>query len=117
QSRDAFGMLHCIRDTSRCTLGNAEEGKRFRRIDYADERLQILDPPFEREVADIPVSHSATAFIVTNETEMIAEETNPVTPNRTLPFVFEMSHPVCGFDERWTRSGFRPRELNAVGGA
>jgi hypothetical protein len=28
-----------------------------------------------------------------------------------------VSHPVCGFDERGARSRFRPRELNAVGGA
>src|SRR5689334_23908996 len=46
ESRDAFGMLHCIRYTSCRALGNAEECKRFRRIDYVDERLQVLDPTF-----------------------------------------------------------------------
>src|SRR6185369_14045980 len=101
-------MLHCVRDTGCGALGNAEECKRFRRIDYVDERLQILDPTFERKIAYIPVSHPATAFIMTNEAEMFAEKTHPVTPNRTLPFVFEMSHPVCGFDKRWTRARFRP---------
>src|ERR1044072_4621779 len=49
--------------------------------------------------------------------EMIAEETDPVTPNRTLPFVFEVSHPVCGFDECGAAARFRPRQLNAVGSA
>src|SRR6185295_18547553 len=102
--RAAFRMLHRIRDTSRRALRNAEECERLRRIDYGDKRLQILDPTFEREVADIPVSHSAATFIVTNVVEMIAEETDPVTPNRTLPFVFEVSHPVCGFDERSARA-------------
>src|ERR1044071_7984118 len=116
ESRDALGMLHCIRDTSCGALGNAEECKGPRRIDYVDERLQVLDPTFERKIADIPVSDSATAFIVTNEAEMFAEKTHPVTPNGTLPFVFEVSHPVGGFDERWTRACFRPCELNAVGG-
>src|ERR1044071_1099395 len=106
-------MFHRIRDTSRRALRNAEECKRFLRIDHADERLQILYPTFEREVADIPVSHSAATFIVTNVVEMIAEETDPVTPDRTLPFVFEVSHPVGGFDERLTRACFRPCELNA----
>jgi hypothetical protein len=51
---------------------------------------------------------------VTHEAEMLAEEVYPVSPDRTLPFVFEMGHPVCGFDERGAGAGFGPGELNAV---
>src|ERR1700752_3025470 len=110
-------MLHRVCDTRRRSLRNTQQCKRFRRIDHGDERFQILDLTCERKIAYIPVGHSTTPFIVTNAAEVIAEETDPVTPNRTLPLVFEVSHPICGFDQSRARTRFCPRELNAVGGA
>src|ERR1044072_3788201 len=107
-------MLHCIRDTRRRSLRNPEEGKRLGRINCRYNRFEILDPARERQVADVPVSHSTATLIVTHVSEMFAEEADPVSPNRALPFVLEVSHPVCRFDQGRTRAGFGPRELNSV---
>src|SRR5215213_1241656 len=107
-------MLHCIRNARRRTLRNTEEGERFRRINRCYNSFEIFDPARERQVADVPVSHSTATLIVTHEAEMFTEEAHPVAPNRALPFVFEVSHPVCGFDQCRTRARFGPCELHSV---
>src|SRR5919205_1132227 len=107
-------MPHCVSNTSCGALRNTEEGKRLARAGDSDNGFQILDPARERKIADVPVSHAAAALIVTHEAKVIAEEAYPVTPDRTLPFVFEMSHPVCRFDQRGAGARFGPCELNAV---
>src|SRR5215510_7984906 len=107
-------MSHRIRDTRRGALRNAEQCKRLAWSDDIDKRFQILNPARERKIADVPVSHPAAAFIVSHEAEVIAEESHPVAPDRTLPLEFEMGHPVCSFDQRLSGAGFGPCELNAV---
>src|SRR6185503_3730604 len=107
-------MSHRVGNTRRRALGNTEECKRLARAGDTNNGFQILNPTRERKIADVPVSHAAAAFIVTHEAKVIAEEVYPVTPDRTLPFVFEMGHPVCGFDQRGAGARFGPCELNAV---
>src|SRR5215213_3207032 len=107
-------MSNGIGNTRCSTLRNTEESERLLRTGDIYNGFQILNPAREREIADVPVSHSAAAFIVTHEVEVIAEEVYPVAPDRTLPFVFEMGHPVCGLDERRAGARFGPCELNGV---
>ena len=107
-------MSHRIGNTRCRALRNAEQRERLAQTGDIDNGLQILNPTREREIADVPVSHSAAAFIVTHEAEVIAEEVYPVAPHGTLPFVFEMGQPVCGFDQRGAGARFGPGELNAV---
>ncbi len=85
-------------------------------IGRRDHGLQILDPALEREVADVPVGHTAPALVVTHEAEVIAEEANPVSPDRALPFVFEVGQPVRGLDQHGSRARLGPGELDSVSG-
>src|SRR6185437_5858906 len=112
--RDALRVLHSIGDASRRPLGNAEQGERLPRIGDFNHSLQILDPSFEGEIADIPVGHTTATFIMTHEAEVVAEEANPMSPNRTLPFVLEVGHPVSGLDQNRTRPGLGPGYLDSV---
>ena len=79
-----------------------------------DHGLEVLDPAVEREVADVPVGHPAAALVVAHEAEVVAEEADPVAPDRALPVVFEVAQPVRGLDQHWARAGLGPGELHAV---
>src|SRR5204862_1693434 len=95
-------------------LRNAQQRARLLWIGHRYHRLQILDPSLEREVADIPVGHPAPSFIVAHEAEVIAEEADPVPPDRTLPFVLEVGHPVRSLDQHGPRTRLSPGELDSV---
>src|SRR5919106_5251568 len=108
--RDALRVLHSVRHANRTTLRYSEQCERSGWIRCRDYGLQILYPMLKREIADLPICHTTPALVVTHEAKVIAEETNPVSPDRTLPFIFEMREPVRGLDEHWSRAGLGPSE-------
>src|SRR5215475_10072892 len=110
-------MFYSVGHTDRPALRNAQHGERFSEVGRVDDVLNVLDPPLEREVADVPVGHSATALVVTNVTEAVAEEAYPMTPDRTLPFVLEMGQPISRLDDHRSSTRFSPGELDSVFGA
>jgi hypothetical protein len=114
QFRNALWMFRGVCSTDRGSLRNAEEGERLSQISRLHDVFHIRNPTFEGEVADIPVSHSAAALVVTNVAVVVSEEPDPVTPDRTLPLILEMRQPVCRFNHAGPRACFRPGELDSV---
>src|SRR5437016_5831288 len=72
EPRDALRVGRGVSHTRGRTLRHAQQYERLLRIGCCGNNgLQISDPTFERQVADIPVSHPASSLIVTNEPEVI----------------------------------------------
>src|SRR5262249_575168 len=76
--------------------------------------LEIADPALERQLIDLPVGHPAAAVVPTHEPEVVAEEAEPVPPDRALQLVLEVGEPVRRLDEDGSRADFGPGEPNAV---
>jgi hypothetical protein len=79
-----------------------------------DDGLEVFDPAIEGQVPHGPVRHAAAPLVVPDEAEVAGEESDPVTPQRTVPIVSEVCEPVGGLDEQWALARFGPRQLHAV---
>src|SRR4030095_16098198 len=109
-------MFNRVRRTDCAALRNAEEGERLPHVGRGDDVLNVGNPTIERKIAYVPVSHSATSLVVTNVAKVIAEETEPVSPDWAVPFVLEVGQPVRGLDHHGSRARLSPGELNSIRG-
>src|SRR5687768_7899579 len=107
-------MFHGVRNADRGSLRNAEERERLLQSSRRNNVLHVCNPTVEREIADVPVSHSTTALVVSNVTEIIAEEVQPMAPDWALPLKLKVSKPVRGFDYYRTRARVCPSELDSI---
>src|SRR5690606_26277676 len=64
----------------------------------------------------IPVRHPAAALVKAEVAVVPAEEAHPVGPDRALAVVLQVGQPGCRLYQRWPAAGFRPGQLDVVGG-
>src|SRR5687768_11658686 len=112
--RYPLGMARGVRDADSSTLRNAQKRERLARTGRFHDSLEIGDPAFEGEIADIPFGHPAATFVVAYEPEVTRQKPHPVAPDRALPLVFEVREPVRRLDEDRASSRVSPREPDAV---
>ena len=63
-------------------------------------RLQVAHPGVEAELASVPVGQAVAAGVVAPELMLAGEPVQEVTPDRALPVVFQVVHPVGGLHQR-----------------
>src|SRR4029434_7064743 len=107
-------MFNRVRRTDCATLRNAEEGERLPHVGRGDDVLHVGNPTIERKVAYVTISHSATSLVVTNVAKVIAEETEPVSPDGALPFVLKVGQPVRGLDHHRSRARLSPGQFDSI---
>src|SRR5688572_23008307 len=106
-------MFYGIRNADRGSLRNAEETKRLLQSSPAKKVLHVRNPTIEREVSDVPVSHSSTTLVVTELSQTTAEEAEPMAPHRALPLKLKVGKPVRSFDYYGTLAGVCPSQLDS----
>src|SRR6185295_655463 len=79
-----------------------------------DHRLQVFDPPLERQLARLPIRHPAAALVPPEEMEVVGKEPDPMPPDRALPLILEVAQPVRGLDQAGARPRLGPGQLDAV---
>lgn len=116
QVRDPPRMPHRIADRRGRALADAEQRERPVDAGRIDHRLQVLHPALQRQVAGIPVLHPAAALVKADVAVVLAQEAHPVGPDRALAVVLQVGQPGCRLDQRRPAAGFRPGQLDVVGG-
>ncbi len=76
--------------------------------------VDVSEQAFEREILDLSVRQPAAAFVPAQESEVAAEEADPVPPDGALQLVLEMGQPVRRLDQDRAGADFGPGELHAV---
>jgi hypothetical protein len=65
-------------------------------------------------VLDLPIGQAVSARVVADEGVIPRKLAIEMPPNRTFEIELKMRHPVTGFDQRWSATDPRVRNLDAV---
>ena len=112
--RDALRMARGVGGADRRTGRDPEQRERLLDSRGRHDVLEIADPTLERQLLDVAVRQPAAAVVPAQESEMVAEETDPVSPDGTLQLVLEVAEPVRRLDQDGARADLGPGELHAV---
>src|SRR4051812_30408891 len=106
-------MLGRICNSDGSTLGDSQHWKPVE-LDGVDKLFEIAYPRREGEVADVPVRESIAALVITHEGVVLGEFSDPVRPDRTMPFEVEMVEPVRCLDQWRAIASERIGDLSSV---
>ena len=88
--RDPLRMARGVGDADRRAGRDPEQRERLVDSRGGHHGLEIAEPAVERQLVDVPVRQPAAALVPAQESEVLAEEADPVPPDRALQLVLEM---------------------------
>ncbi len=78
--------------------------------------LEVAQEPIEREFVDIPIGQPVAARVVADQQVLGRKGMQEMTPDWTLPVIFEVIEPIAGFYKRRSVPGERVGDSNPVRG-
>src|SRR5262249_336448 len=112
--RDPLRMARGVGDADRRARRDPQEREWLLDLRGVHDRLEIPEPAGERQLGDVPGRYPPAGVVPAQGSEMVAEEAEPVPPDRALQLVLEMREPVRRLDQERTRADVGPGQLNAV---
>ena len=106
-------MQYRIGNRNRASLGNSQQRKPFQ-VQRVDNRFQIGHECAKGNVLHLPVGQAIPPLVKSNQSAGFGEFAKKMPPDRALPFIFQMAHPVRRLEQRRAGSHDGIGDLGAV---
>src|SRR5262245_28124134 len=103
-----------VLDGNGTALGNPQERKPFD-SGRIDDRFQVANKCVEGNLLNVPIRQTVGPRVIADKTVIPCQPTKDVSPNGTVPIVFEMVEPVRCLYERRSLTHSCIRNANPVG--